>query len=283
MNVGKKTFLKEDPDSIHYNDIEYDWEGPATVGFFSVIDSDFFGRAFVVAADPKKLKIFLDDPEAEAVYKENNAGDLKWHTARFVHHHLIEPLHDGGVIESDDRFDPQVPISGRIWEDEENPGYYLCSFWQNNDAVKKYKTQISNAFTLLNVNIHNTVFEFIGNTGKFFSYGDSFGTQKPAIKSELSAEQIKALLKIQHLSPAAKKALLSAYPANKLQLAADKLGITLAQLRHILSGPELVGKKFEESIGLDAFLDNEKLSYSDYYSPSIPYEQKPPNSFTPME
>jgi len=284
MPLPFKKLLNEDPDYIEYNGNGYSWENrDDVVGLFSVIDSDFYGRPFVVAASPKKLKIFLDDDDAAEDYEESNAGNLNWHKENFTHHFLLEPLRDAGIIATDERVDSQVMVSGRIWEDMDNKGYYMCSFWENHFNVRRYETQIHNAFVLLGANIKNTVFEFIGIPNRFFSYDEVFNRKNTTTQSKLSDEQINKLRKLQHFSPEAKRAVLTKYPPNRLQVAADKLGISYAQLRHILSGPPPDKKSFEEVMDLDAFLDDDNLSFSDYFHPDIPYEVKPIPSIKPME
>ena len=68
---------------------------------------------------------------------------------------------------------------------------------------------------------------------KWISYSELEGS-KPNTK-KLSDDAIKALLKIQHTSPAAKSFInkLQQVPPNRLEKTADKLGMSVAQVKHL--------------------------------------------------
>jgi len=288
MSISLKRLLLEDPDSVSDRGTEYDWEDNRVLSFFSIVDSHHLGRRFVIVCNKPTLSILTDDHEVEKLYAEQNSGDLKWHRLSFEHLYLASPLNSAGLIEDYERDSVELPVSGRIWAaklysqgGEMFREKYICSFWQSSDTVRQYQIQLKNVFVLLKIDIKDCRFEFINKTDELFSYEESFDPNAKPIKSNISKEQMRALLKIQHLTPQAKKALLTKYPQNKLQLAAQKLGISLAQLNHILTGPEI--EKFEENLDLDDFLNNDHLNFSDYFDPDVPNEQKPAYSLTPME
>jgi len=288
MPISFKSLLKEDPDDLYYSDSisnhHLEHTDDNTIGIFSVFM--FEDRKVTIAMDNRSRNIFIDDPIVEQKYKDFNNGDLKFHRQNFYHHYLHRPLEEAGIVKDEDRDSDEFLVSARIWKiyDGDFAGKFLCSFWQTYRTVKMNDTHVENAFVLLNIDIKNCMFEFLDKQGELVTFDQSFVKNDIGTTKSLSTKQIKALQQIQHFSPEAKKALLTQHPPNRLQLAADKLGVTYAQLRHILTGPEMIGKKsFEENLDIDSFLDDDKLSFGDYFSPTIPYDVKPVPSLKPME
>jgi len=156
-------------------------------------------------------------------------------------------------------------ISGRCWEVNTGPRQFVlvASFWQGHNKVKSQLDFVKTLFKLMNKDITKAVFEFPNKDGTFLTYNEAFASLKPAPSLDKKTEKI--LQKIIHLSPEVKKSLIR-MPTNKLQQAADKLGITSIELRQAL------GMDVAETQDIDRNIKPER-SYQLY---NLNLDTKPP-------
>jgi hypothetical protein len=166
-----------------------------------------------------------DDKEVADTLNRYMWSSVPWHSD------VMETLKKNGIVKGEDRY--ATLLAGRVWEINTGPRQFsvIAAFWQGHQDVKGKLNHVKYMFYLMGKDITKALFEFPNYKDRFLTYNEAFASMKPV--QALSKTVEKALMKIQHLSPDAKKALID-MPINKLEKAADKLGITTIELKQAL-------------------------------------------------
>lgn len=236
----REALFTESPDNVYVKSdiISYDSEYPTSV--FSIFDDIIDKRVNIIVALCENGQI-----------KKLTTGDNRLDNEINVKDHL-ESL-TGKVITHEkilscvtDRLDEGEPyrilrdgtlISGRSFLLGETT---YVSFWNEVDVVVKHKKYIDKILNMLNVPYKSIRFETIDFQEEFPSYEELFGEAPSDRKpSSLSPEQIKQLMKRQHIDPRAKQILYKFASSDKyldsLKLTASKMNISVAQLKHLMT------------------------------------------------
>jgi len=125
-------------------------------------------------------------------------------------------------------YDKQVRLfHARIfkWEDQ-----FVFSCWEKLKIMKKHQSLIDQFMRDMGYTVENMRFEPGDYTETFMTYQELFGNTKiPTSRDDDVALKWREQL---HLNPDLKKVVLK-LPPNKLQKAADKMGMPVAQLKHL--------------------------------------------------
>ena len=250
MGLYEQEKLTESPDSIFVNNnwVSYcdDFaQAVICIGYFVLGGSGMKKKGWL-ALDRNKDIILMD----KKIISRGMSAGIDTHAV------LLDAF-----LELNEGNDYERILHARLFKVD---GIYYLPFWEEQDECKKFFSVIVDCVNYLTKGkVRKTLFQFEEqNDNEFISFSQAFSSQLKRTKSEVESELQRKL----HLMDPKQKAeflkKLGATKPNKLQAAADKLGITTIELKQAL-GMDVA----ENSLG--------NLSFSDYHDPSIPYEAKP--------
>jgi hypothetical protein len=238
----KEALLSEDPDSMYdysenAGDEFYSWESENVSSVFSIF-YDFNETRYIVAIcsggnvhsittgdDALDKDLELEDFLKGRRHVEMTHDALLQPVAHYIGDPDGEPDEDIGDIRS------RTAVSGRSWKTERGT---IFSFWNRQNVVQKFKKQMDEIMNIIGANPKSSKFESIEHQNTPKSYQEFFdGSVK---KSKLSDDQIRDLMRKQHLDPRAKKILHilanKGDYADSMKSAAASMNITVAQLKN---------------------------------------------------
>jgi hypothetical protein len=201
--AAENTVLKEDPDNVYQDDKPLaiaNWSNDDAYPFFIDPDSDAFiytesdtisthdslgGRVrYVYTEFLNDKEKFINELNDRSIYV---GGDLDKVFA-FIGKHL--------------KNDPRTwGFSGRLWNKKK-----IISFWERKDDIMSKFYRVENFLKSIKKDPNKFNYDFVDTT--LFTYEELVGSSKHSSKEiSLSDEQIKDLMKRQHLDPNAKKEL----------------------------------------------------------------------------
>lgn len=184
------------------------------------------GEAYKITTGDKKLDSEID---VDGVVERFRGYPM-------THTNLLDPASNKVSDKDDDYFlrDSTI-ISGRTYLVE---GKTYISVWNDVDVILREKSYIDSLISQLGVSKESVLFETVDFQGEYKSYSEIYGSAEKK-KSDLSPEQIKDLMKKQHLDPRAKKILRTLASSDKhldsLSRAAKGMNITVAQLKNMMT------------------------------------------------
>ena len=232
--------LHEDPDHIRINNGRLTWESPRVTSVFSTFlnqrnNTKQYIIAFVKGGNAYNITTgnkYWDD------YLDLKGATYSNSDIRMIHANMLDGLNSSGVLGaeiSSDAFNLRnlTDVSGRSWFKD---GIHYISVWNTLTRCKENLHQIDNVLRELGAEHNNILFEFIDFPSKLLTYDEAFlGKSKV---STLTPDQIKDLMKKQHLDPNAKKILMALASGDKhlnvLQRTAANMGISLVQLKNMM-------------------------------------------------
>lgn len=235
----RESLFTESPDSIYpYNgdpSEEVNFESNKVTSVFSVFNDKYKKKNILIIA-------FCQNGEAKRITTGDEEFDEEIGVKRTVSRNSGNPMiHDTLLSMVYKRINPDgadirdgAVISGRTFLVD---GITFLSVWSELDRLFKNKHHIDEVIRQLGLYKNEVRFESIDFPGEYKYYGDVFGNVKK--KSELSPEQIKDLMKKQHLDPRAKKILRILASSDKhldsLTNAANGMGIPVVQLKSMMT------------------------------------------------
>ena len=258
MIVLKKLLL-EHPDNISYRGNNYDYsDGIAVFSVFRNQNTKKWVGVTLIETENERLVIKTTDDEVNKslqYFNDKNYSDYA------IHPHIMSSLSISGLIRRVDsayayrNARPDIPVNGRVWYVNDkslvNGKRYLISFWNGVEHFNNFDREIEGCLELAGVeDINQCLFEFIDRKNQWLTYSEVTGKEDIDTAKD-DEETIKQLLKIQHINPKAKSVIrsLQGSPTNKLQKAADKLGMSTIQLKQLL-GRDIAENQLQEKVKL---------------------------------
>ena len=237
------TTILEDPDGVHWSNPTTGKEYETNYMDVDTVDSvDIFchyqGKPMFFAYRPADRGIYcsdwaLEQKITEAVYQKElhpvfhgsyaAHGQLKGVLSRA----LNDPVFAGDDATARAYGRENRLIHSRVFKVED---HFIFSCWEKKNVLQKYKSLIDQFMKDLGYTAENMKFEPADFMNRYLSYQEVFGgTEKQASEDSDATLKWKELL---HLNPDLKKAVLK-LPSNKIEKAAGKMGISVAQLNHL--------------------------------------------------
>lgn len=201
---------------VHWKGNDYIWNGD-TFCVFILYQNDQGHTTYIASVNEPYNKFFSDDKELEKkLNKELDVSDIDTHDELINVINYIEDILPDKLI-----------LEGRIFRIPISDGRYIFGFWQSISEVQHNFSYIRDFLNVLSINPVEIIWSTDG--------GDVIGTYKDVFSGSMEEPDKKDVLlkRLIHLSDTTKKGLLK-LPPNKLQTTADKLGITVVQLRQSL-------------------------------------------------
>jgi hypothetical protein len=259
--------LKEDPDGIYFQEEDYSIHSEEVFCTLSAVYNVKSKKPAVIVSMKGNSPIGSswihksNDKEIADILNKYFWESLPWHSD------IMETLAKNGFVDGKNNSRYGMLVAGRCWEVNTGPREFkvITSFWQGHNKVKSQLDLVKMMFQLMNKDITKSLFEFPNKEDVFLTYNEAFASLTPVGGIDKKTEKI--LQQIQHISPEAKKSLLK-MPTNKLQRAADKLGISAIELRQAL------GMDVAETQDIDRNVKPERS----YHLHNFNLDTKPPGS-----
>lgn len=157
-------------------------------------------------------------------------GDL----LTYVYGGGFEPGDSDGDIEQEIDDNYERGIHGRAYKVKDNT---YIALWEDKDTIIKWKKELEECLDSMEIDYTQAFYQIrLMSKDEFIDYYTLFDITKPT-KATVSDEEYSKAEQLHLLPPEKKAALLKAMGAaglDKQQAAADKLGMSVAQLRQIL-------------------------------------------------
>lgn len=241
--IALRKLIIEHPDRIYYKKERYDYDDGISV--FSIFRNLHTNKwiGVVLQEQNEELVITTTDSEIDKLlqfFNDRGYSDFPNHPyimSALEEARLIRPITSAYAYRN---ARPDIPVNGRVWnvrDGDSGNRVYLVSFWNRIEQFNNFDGEIEECLKLSGVeDISECLFEFVGHNDKWFTYSEVTGKESVKPVKQDDEETIQKLLKIQHINPTAKNIIknLRGAPINKLQSAADKLGIPVIKLKQLL-------------------------------------------------
>lgn len=238
----REALFTESPDVIYPCEgdpsVEVTFESDEVTSVFSIFRDVFTGKKVLIVGFIKNGTVERITTGDKTLDDEIGVKDIEQNNSRhaLIHVNLLTPIANRlGIHEDDFDIRDKTLISGRSFNFE---GADYISVWNDLPALKRQRPEINKLLSWLGKNKENVKFETIDFQGEYKSYDETFGSTEKR-KSDLSAEQIRDLMKKQHLDPRAKKILRTIASSNKhldsISRAANDMNISVAQLKNMMT------------------------------------------------
>jgi len=237
--INLRRLLFENPDVASYHGELHRYGSKTAFGIFSIFHDQQTNRWVAAVASLGQIKT-SDSDLNKLIDFEDLALDDSNTDVMDVHPNLLDVLvtlkripRVGSYFEyRSDRRD--IPVNGRVWKTKDGK-QYLVSLWSRIPSYSKYKKEIDSALRLLKAEPEKCSYEFIEHPNKWYSYADLNAQKADVERGALSDEEVRKLLKIQHLNPDVKKILARSSGPDRLQTQADELGTTVAAIKNAMN------------------------------------------------
>jgi hypothetical protein len=242
----REALFRESPDTVYPPDDEEDeyfrtvlsYDGSRVTSVFSIFKDVVDGKDKMIVALCKNGNLYSITTGDDVLDKEIDvAGMVKSLGSKSVTHgKLLAPLAKR-IRPGRDKLSMRnfSLISGRAFYYK---GVNYISVWEEMRNLKKQKRHIDKLIDMLNVRRKDVKFETIDFLDEFVPYETFFGNSEKRASS-LSPEQIKDLMKKQHLDPRAKKILHTLASSEKyldsVERAAKDMNVSVAQLKNMMT------------------------------------------------
>jgi hypothetical protein len=238
----REALFRESPDAIFPDEgdpsVEITFESNEVTSVFCVFKDSHTNKNVLIVAfikDGYVTRITTGDKKLD---DELNVKKIVAKNQNFamIHSNLLYHIRDRiePHIEGQDEKRDEALLSGRSFLFE---GMNYVSVWVDSNSLIKMRREIDKLLGWLNIQKDRVLFETVDFNGEYKSYTEVFGGGRK--ESKLSPEQIKDLMKKQHLDPRAKKILRTLASSNKhldsLTRAANGMNISVAQLKNMMT------------------------------------------------
>jgi hypothetical protein len=226
--------VNESPDELYYDsDNSVHWNDDHVVSTFGIFFDEKLGSPSIIGFNKNDHSFITDNEDIKQFIDAKQSADATFSKSLTnIHWSLVKILADAGKVIFPTKIARGIfLISGRLWNIPDVG--FAASFWNHRDTLKRYKKYIDKFFDLLKINPKIVKFEVPGQYNELISYDETFGSNINK-NDDIKQKQDELLMKIQHLSPEAKKEL-NKLGYNKKAVLAQKLGIdTVAELNNLL-------------------------------------------------
>jgi hypothetical protein len=208
-------------------------------GIFTLFNNSFWVVQHYISRT-NKVEYECSDKEIEKElnrnpkYQNDSSGGRDDDYARThysIHDHIQDAVKQLSKSEKTKEFrNYHGEVSGRVFQFKNKN---VIGFWQGIDEIRANWRMVEMLIKKFNVDPKTAFYNF---DNYYHSKEDEYAYTDIAVSLKIGREvdpYEKELMKIQHLSPEAKKALLQ-LPSNRLQTVADKLSMTVIELRRLL-------------------------------------------------
>ena len=243
MDIAEESLLKEDPEVIavvddNGHDNHYYWQNAQ----YTFLCGQENGKNEWIAAKMKAPFIIYHN--GDEIKKAGRA----WKT---IHYELIQ-IYNKKTGQTIDRYKDEV-LLGRVWE--RNNVFYI-SVWESKKAVVKFKESLFNFLKWANIDEKQVKYQISPMySDKWLTYEELFGKSSVEVGGDKEDWELSQKL---HVMPPEKKAIflkkMGSMKPNKLQKAADKLGMTPIKLKQLLGkdiAEESILKEDPDTINVD--------------------------------
>jgi hypothetical protein len=238
----REALFSESPDNIYPFEgdpsEELTFESNEVTSVFSIFKDTVTNKIRMIVAFCKNgeaYKITTGDKDLDAEIDVNKMVEDNRGFA-MIHSNLLAPI-ARRISDFGDTYEMRdfARLSGRTFLVE---GKTFISVWNEIRFLVREKRQIDILIEKLGATKEKVLFETVDFPGEYKSYSEIYGSVEKK-KSALSSEQIKDLMKKQHLDPRAKKILRTLASSDKhldsLSRAANGMNITVAQLKNMMT------------------------------------------------
>lgn len=239
----REALFSESPDNIY--PFEGDpskiltWDSNEVSSVFSIFKDQTTNKMVLITAFCKNGEVYRITTGDKKLDAEINVDDMVENNQdmAMTHSNLLAPV-ARRISDFGYKYDMRefTRMSGRTFLVD---GKTFISIWNEHRFFVRYKRQIDLLIDRLRVSKDTVLFEAIDFPGEYKTYEEVYGSSSVKKKSELSPEQIKDLMKKQHLDPRAKKILRTLTSNDKhldsLTRAANGMNMTVAQIRNMMT------------------------------------------------
>lgn len=239
----REALFSESPDSIYPYETDFSeevtFESDKVSSVFSIFKDQVTNRILLMTALCKNGNVYKITTGDKDIDAEIDVDKIKRDNldSAMIHSNLLAPVAQR-ISDFGDRYEMRgfTRMSGRSFLVD---GKTFISIWNHLSCFVKYKRQIDILINRLGVSSEDVLFEAVDFPGEYKTYKEVYGSTSEKKKSALSPEQIKDLMKKQHLDPRAKKILRKLASSDKhidsLSRAANGMNVTVAQLRNMMT------------------------------------------------
>jgi nicotinamide mononucleotide adenylyltransferase/soluble cytochrome b562 len=230
--------LTEDPDGVDDGDEVHPWDSRQAYPFFLIDDFLLVGRPASTHRSLIKALNFTPDDLHRFTRPNNTDSAFYVEKLKSILQNNLDYLE---MDDPDDEFNGAYErdeasmkfVAGRLWKNEQ-----IISFWSPKSLVVKNWETLKKAVSKFHSfgNLDDYRIDWIErDSSEPMTDGSSISSTSSNTKDDLSPEEYKKLLSKQHLDPNAKKVLakMAEHP-NKAAEIADKLGMSVAELNHLI-------------------------------------------------